>query len=265
MGNGNASKFKKIIRLIGKLLCLCGCLWFLLPFLHGGFRLGAAFGLCVCALGFLILHFYKRLADKGGWKKAIVRLVSVFYVLGLLWAGYLTGLILSAQRDTPPEDANVIVLGAQVYSAERMGVSLSNRVDRACEYLNDHPDVKCIVTGGMGGDEPCPEALTAKNALVRMGIEESRVYMEDQSRNTRQNMQFAKEIAEENGLGTEFVVITQDFHLFRAKKLAESVGLTPYGVAAETDPILLPEYYGRELLSLTKWHAQELLPGDGLE
>lgn len=251
--------FKKVLQWAGKLLCLLGCLWFLLPILHGGFALGAAFGFCVCALGFLLLHFYSRLAEKGGWKKALVRLGSVFYVLGVLWAGYLTALMVSAQYQTPPANTNVIVLGSQVYSAERMGVSLRGRIDAAFRYLTEYPDVKCIVTGGQGDDEPCPEALTEKNALVRMGISADRIYMEDKSRNTRENMKFAKEIAEKNGLGAEFAVVTQSFHMFRALKLAESAGFTPYSLTADTDWIIFPEYYGRELLSLTKWHLELLV------
>lgn len=251
--------WKKIANLIGRLLCLAGCIWFLLPFLHGGFALGAAFGLCVCILGFLLLQFYPRLAQKGGWKKAVVRLISSFYVIGLLWAGYLTAMMLSAQYHTPPAGTNVIVLGAQVYSAERMGVTLSNRIDKAYEYLVANPEAKCIVTGGQGGDEPCPEALTEKNALLRMGISENRIYMEDKSKNTRQNMKLSREIADENNLGSEFVITTQGFHMYRALMLAESAGITPYSLVADTDPILLPEYYGRELLSLTKWHLERLV------
>ncbi len=250
---------KKATKWIGKIVCLLGCLWFLLPLLHGGFALGAAFGFCVCALGFGLLHFYRRLAEKGSWKQALVRLVSACYAVGLAWAAFLTVLLFSAQYHTPPAGTNLIVLGSQVYSAERMGVSLRNRIDRAYEYLTEYPEAKCIVTGGQGSDEPCPEALTEKNALVRMGIAESRIYMEDRSRNTRENMKFAKEIAQENDLGTEFAVATQSFHMYRALKLAESAGFTAYSLTAETDWILFPEYYGRELLSLTKWQLERLV------
>lgn len=252
-------KFKKVMKWIGRILCLLGCIWFLLPILRMGFDLGAAFGFCVCLFGFLLLHYYGRFARCGGWKKAIARLASVFYCLGLLWAGFLTGLMLSAQMNTPPAGTNVIVLGSQVYSAERMGISLTNRINAAFSYLQDNPEAKCIVTGGQGGDEPCPEALTEKNALLRMGVGEERIFMEDQSRNTRENMTFSREIAKTEGLGMEFAITTQSFHMFRALKLAESAGLKPYSLVAHTDPLLLPEYYGRELLSLTKWILETVI------
>lgn len=230
--------------------------WFLLPFLRGGFGLGAGFGFAVCLLGFLLLQYSSKFTAKGGWRAIAVRSLVVFYIIGLCWAGYLTGAMVSVSLQTPPSNQNVIVLGAQVYSAERMGVSLTNRINAACEYLNENPQSVCIVTGGQGTDEPCPEALAEKNALVRFGIDESRIYMEDNSRNTRQNFLYAKEIADENHLGNEFVIVTQGFHLWRAMQLAESAGLTVTPLAAETDLLLLPEYYGRELLSLTKFHFE---------
>lgn len=252
-------KLKHILKCIGCALCAAGIIWFLLPLLRGGFRLGAAFGAFVCLLGLGLLLFYKRFAQAGGWKKACARLLAVLYALGLCWAGALTGLMFSVQFRTPPPGSNVIVLGAQIYSAERMGVSLTNRVERAAAYLLEYPEAQCIVTGGQGGDEPCPEALTQKNALARRGIDTGRVYMEDKSHNTRDNMRFAMEIAQEQGLGTEFAIVTQSFHMFRALQLAESAGFTAYSLVADTDPLLFPEYYGRELLSLTKWVAQHLV------
>ena len=258
----------KKVRLAGKILgcalCGAGCVWFCLPIAHGGFRLGAAFGVCVCGLGIALLLCYNRLVQAGGWRRRCARALAICYALGLCWSGALTGLMFSAQLRTPPPGANVMVLGAQIYSAERMGVSLTGRVDRAAAYLLENPEALCIVTGGQGGDEPCPESLTQKNALMRRGIDEKRIYMEAKSHNTRENMVYAMEIAEREGLSTEIAVVTQGFHMFRALQLAESAGFTPYSLVADTDPILFPEYYGRELLSLTKWVVQHLFLDMGI-
>lgn len=249
-------KAKLICKGVGCVLCAAGCVWFLLPVLHGGFQLGAAFGLGVCALGLALLLGYRRLAGAGGWRKHCVRIFSILYALGLCWSVVLTVLMFSVQFRTPPPGTDVIVLGARIYSAERMGVSLQNRVDTAAAYLLEHPEAQCIVTGGQGKDEPCPESLTQKNGLMRRGVEAERIHMEDKSHNTRENMVYAMEVAKEEGIGTEVAVVTQSFHMFRALQLAESAGFTAYSLVAETDPLLFPEYYGRELLSLTKWVAQ---------
>ena len=248
-----------VLRMAGCVLCGAGCVFFLLPVFRGGFNLGAGFGMFVCLLGLALLLFFGKISRKGGWKQAVVRLVTAFYCLGLVWAAYLSGLMLSIQANTPPENVPVIVLGAQVYSEEKMGVSLTGRINAAYDYLLDNPQSSCIVTGGQGGDEPCPEALTEKNVLVKMGIDEDRIFLEDRSHNTRENLVFAKEIAEEQGLGEEVAIVTQGFHMYRATQLAKAAGFTPYSLVAETDPLLFPEYYGRELLSLTKWWVERLV------
>lgn len=252
-------KHKKWCKVLFIVLCAAGILWFCLPLLHGGFAEGSVFGVAVCAFGIAIALRYGKMISKGGWQKILARTIAVCYALGLCWAGYLTVLIVSYQAALPPSGRNVVVLGAQVYSAERMGMSLRNRVERAYQYLQDNPESKCIVTGGQGNDEPCPESLTARNALIRMGIEPERIYFEDKSRNTRENLRYAMEEAKDKGLDTEVVVVSQNFHLYRAVRLAESAGFTASGLPAETDPIIYPSYYGRELLSLTKWYIEELI------
>ena len=97
------------------------------------------------------------------------------------------------------------------------------------------------------------------HALIGLGIEDVRIFLEDRSHNTRENFKFAKEIADEQGMGTEVAVVTQGFHMYRAIQLAKAAGFEPYSLVAETDPLLFPEYYGRELLSLTKWQVERLV------
>lgn len=253
--------WKKAWKVLFVGLCGVGALWFCLPLLHGGFGIGSVFGIAICGMGIWLVWAWPRWKAQGGWRKGAVWALTALYVLGLGWAGFLTGLMISYQTAAPPEGLNVVVLGAQVYSAERMGKSLSNRIDAAYAYLRDNPEAKCIVTGGQGGDEPCPESLTQKNALTRMGIDPARIYMEDKSGNTRQNLNYAMEVAQEQGLDTKVVVVSQSFHLYRAVRLAESAGFEAYGLTAETDPVIYPQYYGRELISLTKWHVERLLLG----
>lgn len=252
---------KKIFRALFGFLCLAGMVWFCLPLCRGGFAEGSVFGIFICLYGLAFVLFYGKFAARGRWQKRLARAAAALYGLGLAWAAFLTGLIISYQAAPPPPGLNVIVLGAQVFSEEHMGSSLSQRVDKAYEYLRDNPEVKCITTGGQGGNEPCPESLTEKNALTGMGIDPARIYMEDKSRNTRQNFQYAMEVAEREGLSTEVIVVTQNFHLFRAVQLARAAGFTAYGLPAPTDPLLFPQYYGRELLSLTKWWVEKAVFG----
>ena len=251
-------RLRSILKGIGMGLCVLGFLWFLMPLLKGGTGIGMMLGVAVCVLGFLLLLGYRVLSRKGSWQRIAVRVVSVCYVLGLCWCGYLTILMSSAQSRVPPPGTNVMVLGSQVYGIEKMGVSLTKRVERAREYLAQNPVANCIVTGGQGSNEPCAEAEAERHALIQMGVSEARIFVEDRSSNTRENMVFSRIVAEENGLGTEIVIVTQSFHMYRALMLAENAGFNPYALVADTDPVLFPLYYGRELLSLTKWNLEQL-------
>lgn len=250
---------KRIIKLIYIILCIIGIIWFSLPLLKRGYGTGSIFGTLVCLFGIFLILCYRRIAEKGGWKRVCIRSLSGCYIAGMLWCIYLSFLMYSVTFQAPPEGANIIVLGAQVHHNGVLSLSLSQRIDLAYEYLEENPEAVCIVTGGQGGDEPFPEAHAERDALLAKGINESRIYIEDTSNNTRQNFENALEIIEQENLGDTFAVVTQDFHMFRALQLGKSAGLQAYALSVKSHPLLYPSYYGRELLSLTKWHIQELL------
>ncbi|WP_099206149.1 YdcF family protein [Scatolibacter rhodanostii] len=255
-------KVGSILRVIAGGILSAIMIWFMIPLLTTGFLgSGTVFGVFVCVLGIVLLWVYPPINKIGGWKTVLIRLLAFFFVSGMLWAGYLTFLMLSAANRKPPENTNVIILGARIYEDGKMSLSLKQRVDRAYQYLEENAEANCITTGGQGDNEPFAEALAEKKALIKMGVDETRIFMEDQSHNTRQNMDLSAEIARENELGNEIAVVTQGFHMYRSLKLAESAGFTAYSLPSKTDPRMLPTYYGRELLSLTKWKLEELFLG----
>lgn len=254
---------KRILKVLGILVLSIGIVWFLQPVFKYGLNLGNYFGVFVCLLGIGIIVFYKRIADKGKMKKVIIRFITSFYIIGIVWCGILSGLMLSVQYASPPESANVIVLGAQVYSENSVSLTVAQRVKKAETYLKNNKENICIVTGGQGPNEPCTEALAQKNYMMQLGIEENRIIMEDESTNTRQNLENSLIIAKEMNLDNEFLIATQDFHMYRALQIANQVGVKAYPLIAETEPLLFSGYYGRELLSLTKWFAETLFLGGG--
>jgi len=249
---------KKALKIMGIVILLLLIVWFLQPIFRYGLNVGNYFGIVVCGMGILIILFYKRPAAAGGVKKAVMRLFTCCYILGLAWCGYLSVLMFSAQDNPPPENTNLIILGAQVYSENSMSLSLSQRVDKAEEYLLQNPQALCIATGSQGPNEPCTEAIVQKNYLVKNGIDENRVYLEEDSANTRENLRNSLVIAKENGMTNEFAIVTQSFHMYRAQQLARQEGIVAYSLVTETEPLLFSGYYGRELMSLTKWYLESL-------
>ena len=67
--------------------------------------------------------------------------------------------------------------------------------------------------------------------LVERGVPETDVYLEDQSVNTKQNLENARAIMQAQGWKTA-AIATSDYHLTRAMWLARDLGIEACGIPA---------------------------------
>lgn len=222
-----------------------------------GVRFSALFfiGLGALCLIWLILG---KLAEKGGFFKACKRIfvVGICAVVALLCC--IEAVVLSygeEDRSALPVDA-VIVLGAGV-NGETPSLVLRTRIDAAAAYMAQHPDIPVVLSGGQGSGENISEAECMRRALAS-GNEETnrRLLLEDRSTSTAENFVFSKALLAEYGLDTEnatIAVVTNDFHAFRARLIAEKEGLTTIGISAELPWWWLTvNYYLREAFAVVK-------------
>ena len=144
-------------------------------------------------------------------------------------------------------------MGCKVYG-ERASLSLLERLEAAYDYLEENPEADCVVSGGQGPDEVISEAECMYRWLVEKGIDPSRIYKEDKSTSTEENIAFSKDIIEENGLFQKVVVITSEYHTYRAGVIAENNNLVWGAHPGKTAIWLFPTYYVRELYAiLAEW------------
>lgn len=144
----------------------------------------------------------------------------------------------------------IIVLGAQIYE-DRPSLVLQYRLDAAADYLKDNPETICIVSGGQGANEPFPEAVGMRNYLEKMGIAGERILMEEESKNTDQNISNSKELMRE---GASVGIVTNNFHLYRGLLTARRQGLKDAcGIAAGSNPWYLPNNMLREFFGVWKY------------
>ena len=132
------------------------------------------------------------------------------------------------------------------------------RIKAATEYLKKNPEVKVIATGGKGANEGIAEGVAIKRELLKNGISEDRIILEDKSKNTVENFRFSLEKirnSENNGnRKIKVLIVTNDYHIFRSKNIARKVGFDNkdyeiYGLPAKTPLISIPQSYFREFLS----------------
>nr|WP_239558739.1 YdcF family protein [Peribacillus deserti] len=169
----------------------------------------------------------------------------------LLYCAILQYKIYQYSHKPVPKDADyIIVLGARV-KTDGPSLSLQSRIDAAAAYLLANQNTKAIVSGGQGTDEPVSEAEAMKQGLLTAGIDETRIIMESRSRNTYENITFTKKLIPAHS--EPVLLVTNDFHLYRAVKMAEKQGLNVKGLPAPTPLITIPKSYVREYLALTKY------------
>lgn len=143
----------------------------------------------------------------------------------------------------------IIILGARVNGTEP-SLSLQTRALKAVEYLNENPETLVVASGGQGEDEEISEAECIIRILREAGIAEERIIREDKSTSTAENIRFSYALMEDENATVG--VVTNGYHMFRAKLIANSNGDHPvYGVAAGSSLFLLPHNMTREFMTLT--------------
>lgn len=191
---------------------------------------------------------------KSFWKKVprLVKGICIAVVaVGFTAFFIVEGCIISQMHEKGKAGLDyIIVLGAQVRESGP-SAALKYRLDEAVEYLEDNPKTICIVSGGQGANEPYSEAEGMAQYLKEQGIDASRILLEDKSLNTEQNMEYSKALIKD---GASVGIITNDFHLFRAKQIARKYGLDNIsGIAAKSTPVYLPNNMLREFLAEIKF------------
>lgn len=178
--------------------------------------------------------------------------VTVLY--GMFWISLAAvGIwIYRAMKAAAPQNLEwMIVLGAQVRGT-RITNSLRRRLDAAIEYLHGNEKTRVVVSGGQGKGEAVTEAYAMAEYLKERGISQDRIFLEEQSTSTRQNLEFSAEM-----IGSKFKttgIVTNNFHVRRALLLAERLGYQKvYGISASSNPVVLVNYMVREFFAIVQF------------
>ena len=188
------------------------------------------------------------------WLKILLALV----LAGILCFAGLFGAVTYGAYDHVSGDPQVmIILGCRVMPGGEPSILLQDRMDTALDYLDDHPDITVVVSGGQGNNEPTSEAARMADYLEEHGVDSDQILLEDQSSNTKENLIYSRELLEEHGivvLRDEVLVVSNGFHLTRAQMLAERYGYKSVSaLAAPTSHIPSRiQMYIREPLALVK-------------
>lgn len=216
-----------------------------------------------CAAAVLLMFALLERAARRGQRAAVwcERGLLALVIAGFgLFAALETMVIRgSIEEETGNDVCAVIVLGAGV-NGETPSLSLRVRIDAAEDYIRAHPDLPVILSGGQGAGEAITEAECMRRALVARGIDENRLYLEERSTSTEENMAFSRALLEELGVDTAqcVAIVTSDYHLCRARLLWDgaSTAVSAHMPSAFYYKILTLNYYVREAFALAAFYVK---------
>jgi len=208
-------------------LCAAAAVYFWFGII--GYEFTAMFfaGIMCVLLLFIGFRRLERRREKLG--RRLRRVLSICLAIGAVSTALLEiPIVRGSKTDPEPEAPYLIVLGAGLNGTEP-SLALKWRLEAALDYLNEYPDTIAIVSGGQGRGEDITEAEAMKNWLVKNGIDSDRVWKEDKSTSTWENLTFSMDVIRENrdysedGSGGEIraAIVTNEFHLYRAKTMAK--------------------------------------------
>lgn len=192
------------------------------------------------AVGLIVVGVWRR-ASRVRW--LILPALALAIVFGLV-SGFLASYGLN-DTATDDEDA-LIVLGAAVHGRV-VSPSLAQRLEVAVGYHQRNPEALIVVTGGQGPQEDIAEAVAARDHLLAQGVPDDVIVVEDRSTTTEENFAFAKVLLDERLDGDYRVVfVTNEYHVWRAARLAEGAGLAAAHLHSATRWYVWPSSYLRE-------------------
>lgn len=192
-------------------------------------------------------------------KKKVLRIAIILIILLALGLATVFGIntfiktsskkrFLSLEEATNLDDVDcILVLGAGVWG-DRPTHMLEDRLEYGISLYKMGASGKLLMSGDHGR-ENYDEVNVMKNYAVNHGVLSSDVFMDHAGFSTYESIYRARDIFE----AEKIIIVTQEYHLYRALFIADKLGLEAYGVAS--DP---REYVGqrsrniRELLARVK-------------
>lgn len=187
-------------------------------------------------------------------------IIVLLFIVGVLGVNFYVVLsnkdkIITVEEAKTLEDVDcILVLGAGVYNNQPRPM-LEDRILRGVELYNNKVSKKIIMSGDHM-QEDYDEVNVMKTYAINEGVPSNDIFMDHAGISTYDSLYRAKEIFEVK----KVVIVTQEYHLYRALYIAKNLGIEAYGVSSN-----LRDYPGqfkrevREVLARDKDFVKALL------
>ncbi len=139
----------------------------------------------------------------------------------------------STVDEAQPADI-IVVLGAAEYRGKPSPV-LRARLDHALMLYQKGLAPRILTTGGAGGDPVYTEGDVGRSYLVSRGVPSEAIVVDAEGATTAYATASSTEIMRRMGLKS-CIVVSDGYHIFRAKRMLQSSGMKVYGSPRSLNP-----------------------------
>lgn len=191
----------------------------------------------------------KTETKKKSKKKILLTVLMIFLALAILGAAAVFLInshmksvaapkILTAEQAAELEDVDcILVLGCRVYNSGAPSPMLEDRLLQGIDLYERGAASKLLMSGDHGQEE-YDEVNNMKQYAIDKGVPSEDIFMDHAGFSTYESMYRARDIFSTK----KVIIVTQEYHLYRAIYIAEKLGLEAYGVASDLRP-----YSGRQI------------------
>lgn len=190
------------------------------------FHLFIAISACVISFSVLMKFYIFRSI----WVTILV-MIAAFVIVFLFAYNYRDDMTL-LKDNKKTVDAGT-VLGAAVWGGNRPSPVLRERINKGYELYNANIIKNIILTGG-GAPGEMTEAEVSKNELLKKGVPERNIFIENKSNSTLEQIRYLNSNLYQKNDWKEIVLISDNFHLLRTKQICKFFGINAYTVASDT-------------------------------
>ena len=164
-------------------------------------------------------------------KKIIITIIIIVLIASLIPLSinfYVVGSTKKQINNEIKEEVDcILVLGAGIWG-EKPSPMLQDRLDTAIKLYKDGVSNKIIMTGDHGTKE-YDEVNIMKDYAINQGIPSEDIFMDHAGFSTYESIYRARDIFKVK----KMVIVTQEYHLYRALHIANSLGVKSYGVNSD--------------------------------
>lgn len=173
------------------------------------------------------------------WLKRLAQAIGVALLIALIYLGVTAGQVLyvashdSAEQNDPVQA--IVVMGAAQWSGRPSPV-YRTRLDQAFYLWQAGYAPVVVVTGGQGGEGEVTEAKVGYTYLREQGMADEDLLLEVQGRSTWQSLKASANFLAQRQI-TQVILVSDGWHLARAKTMAERLGMEVTTSAAATSAL----------------------------